>query len=48
VALRLRELGYERAFALTGGFSAWEQAELPVQPLVRGDPHQNAVHHQPM
>jgi rhodanese-related sulfurtransferase len=48
VALRLRELGYERAFAVIGGFDAWEHAGLPVQPLVQGDPGLNATHHQPM
>ncbi len=48
MALRLRELGNDRAFALTGGFAAWEQAGLPVEPLLRGDPDQNAAHHQPM
>ncbi len=48
MALRLRELGYPRAFALTGGFGAWEEAGLPVEPLRRGDPAQNAELHQPM
>ena len=48
VALRLLELGMKRAFVLTGGLAAWEQAGFPVEPLVRGDPRENAVLHQPM
>lgn len=48
MALRLRELGHTNAFALTGGLDAWEAGGFPVQPLVRGDPHQNARQHQPM
>ncbi len=48
MALRLRELGFEAAFALKGGLAAWQGAGLPVEPLVRGDPHTNAVLHQPM
>ncbi len=48
MALRLRELGFRSAFALTGGFEAWEDAGLPVEPLRRGDPAENAVLHQPM
>jgi rhodanese-related sulfurtransferase len=48
VALRLRQLGFPSSFALTGGFGAWEEASLPVEPLRRGDPAQNAVLHQPM
>jgi rhodanese-related sulfurtransferase len=47
VALQLRELGF-RAFALTGGFDAWKSAGLPVEPLRRGDPAENATLHQPM
>ncbi|HEX9289447.1 MAG TPA: hypothetical protein VF904_07990 [Anaeromyxobacteraceae bacterium] len=48
MALRLRELGFPSAFALTGGFGAWQQAGLPVEPVRRGDPAQNAASHQPM
>jgi rhodanese-related sulfurtransferase len=48
VALRLRELGFGEAFALKGGLRAWEEAHLPEEPLVRGDPGTNAVLHQPM
>ncbi len=48
MALRLRELGFGNAFALTGGFEAWEEAGLPVEALRRGDPAENAVLHQPM
>jgi rhodanese-related sulfurtransferase len=48
VALKLRELGFASAFALAGGFGAWQEAGLPVEPLHRGDPAQNAASHQPM
>jgi rhodanese-related sulfurtransferase len=48
VALRLRELGFRSAFALAGGFAAWQEAGLPLEALVRGDPHRNAELHQPM
>lgn len=48
MALRLRELGHANAFALTGGFGAWQEAGYPLEPLVRGDPHRNAELHQPM
>jgi 3-mercaptopyruvate sulfurtransferase SseA len=48
VALRFRELGMQQAFALRGGFGAWQDAGYPVEPLRRGDPQQNAAHHQPM
>lgn len=48
MALRLLELGFRNAFALEGGFDAWEDAGLPVEPMVRGDPRQNAEQHQPM
>jgi len=48
VALQLRELGFPGAFALAGGFGAWQQARLPVEPVRRGDPAQNAANHQPM
>lgn len=48
MALRLRELGFKDAFALKGGLAAWEEAGLPEEPLVRGDPGTNTVLHQPM
>ena len=48
MALRLRQLGFEHAFALAGGFAAWEDARFPVEPLIRGDPRRNAELHQPM
>ena len=48
MALRLRQLGLLNAFALTGGFGAWEEARYPVEPLIRGDPRRNAELHQPM
>ena len=48
MALRLRELGFRSAFALTGGFDAWQEAGLPLEAVRRGDPGQNAVLHQPM
>ena len=48
MALRLRALGFPRAFALQGGFAAWMEAGYPTEPLVGGDPAQNAVDHQPL
>ena len=49
MALRLRELGFEEAYALTGGFDAWKEAGHPVEPLRRPDaPAENAVAHQPL
>jgi 3-mercaptopyruvate sulfurtransferase SseA len=48
VALRLRELGFHDAYALTGGFDAWK-AGHPVEPLRRADaPAENAAAHQPL
>ncbi len=47
MALQLRDIGF-RAFALTGGFDAWKAEGLPLEPLRRGDPAENAVLHQPM
>ena len=48
MALRLRELGFRNAFALRGGFDAWQEAGFPLEAVRRGDPGQNAVLHQPM
>jgi rhodanese-related sulfurtransferase len=31
LAQKLRDLGYENAWALEGGFQAWQNAGLPVQ-----------------
>ncbi|PYV63857.1 MAG: hypothetical protein DMG95_05725 [Acidobacteria bacterium] len=31
MAQRLRELGYANAYALQGGFQAWQNAGLPVE-----------------
>jgi hypothetical protein len=48
VALRLRELGFDHAYALKGGFDAW-RASHPVEPLRRPDaPAENAAAHQPL
>jgi 3-mercaptopyruvate sulfurtransferase SseA len=46
VALRLRQLGVPRAFALTGGFDAWRGAGLPVEPLRRPETEPNTSDHQ--
>jgi 3-mercaptopyruvate sulfurtransferase SseA len=32
VALELRRAGWPKAVALTGGWDAWQAAELPVEP----------------
>jgi rhodanese-related sulfurtransferase len=32
VALQLREQGFENAYALEGGFDAWQAAGSPVEP----------------
>jgi 3-mercaptopyruvate sulfurtransferase SseA len=48
VALTMRALGFENAFALTGGFDAWVAAGGRVEPLARSDPATNSAHHQPM
>jgi rhodanese-related sulfurtransferase len=31
VARELKERGFEKVFALRGGFKAWQQAGLPVE-----------------
>ncbi|BDG06895.1 rhodanese-like domain-containing protein [Anaeromyxobacter paludicola] len=36
MALRLRELGWEDAYALKGGYDAWKQAGMPVEPRGAG------------
>jgi rhodanese-related sulfurtransferase len=48
VALRLRELGFQSAFALAGGIDAWKHARCPVEPLGRENAATNTAHHQPM
>jgi rhodanese-related sulfurtransferase len=46
VALQLQRIGFEHAAALTGGFDAWRQAGMPLEPLraaeaaATGDAHQ--------
>lgn len=35
VARRLKEHGFEHVYPLRGGFTAWEKAGLPVEPLPR-------------
>jgi rhodanese-related sulfurtransferase len=37
-AARLQDLGFTRATDLAGGFAAWRDAGLPVQPAPAGDP----------
>jgi rhodanese-related sulfurtransferase len=34
VALQLRERGFTEAYALLGGFDAWQSAGFPVEPMV--------------
>jgi rhodanese-related sulfurtransferase len=34
VALQLRERGFTEAYALFGGFDAWQSAGFPVEPMV--------------
>jgi 3-mercaptopyruvate sulfurtransferase SseA len=36
VALRLRELGHENAFALEGGFDAWRRTGQHLEPKEAG------------
>lgn len=48
VALKLRQLGAPRAFALTGGFDAWRGAGLPIEPLRRPEAEKNTSAHQIM
>ena len=38
MALELRKVGYE-AYALLGGYDAWRDAGLPVEPLEGATPH---------
>jgi rhodanese-related sulfurtransferase len=39
VVLTLRQAGYDKAFALLGGFDAWRDAGLPLEPLGGGPAH---------
>jgi rhodanese-related sulfurtransferase len=48
VALQLRQLGFSKAFALTGGFDAWKDAGLPLEALATGGARPNGDAHQPM
>ncbi|HEX7623148.1 MAG TPA: hypothetical protein VF400_06215 [Anaeromyxobacteraceae bacterium] len=48
MALQLRQLGFSRAYALTGGFDAWKSAGLPLEALTAGDALPGSDAHQPM
>jgi len=48
VALQLRQLGFSRAFALKGGFDAWKNAALPLEPLAADDVRPSGDAHQPL
>ncbi|GEJ57184.1 rhodanese-like domain-containing protein [Anaeromyxobacter diazotrophicus] len=48
MALQLRRQGFQQAYALTGGFDAWRQAHLPLEPLRAAEAHETGNQHQPM
>jgi rhodanese-related sulfurtransferase len=48
VALQLRRLGFGQAYALTGGFDAWRDSGLPLEPLRAAEAHEAGTQHQPM
>ncbi len=48
MALQLRQLGFSRAFALAGGFDAWKNAALPLEPLTAQDVRPSGDAHQPL
>lgn len=48
MALQLRRQGFQQAYALTGGFDAWRDAQLPVEPLRATEAHETGNQHQPM
>ncbi len=48
MALQLRRNGVQQAYALQGGFDAWRQANLPLEPLRASEAHETGSQHQPM
>jgi rhodanese-related sulfurtransferase len=48
VALQLRRNGLPNAYALQGGFDAWRQAGLPLEPLRASEARETGSQHQPM
>ena len=48
MALQLRRTGFDQAYALTGGFDAWREAGLPLEPLRSAEAHEAGTQHQPL
>ncbi len=48
MALQLRRNGFQEAYALQGGFDAWQKAGLPLEPLRASEAHETGAQHQPM
>jgi rhodanese-related sulfurtransferase len=49
VALQLRRVGFGDAFALAGGFDAWRNAGLPLDPVrSTAEAREAGIQHQPM
>jgi rhodanese-related sulfurtransferase len=48
VALQLRRDGFKEAYALSGGFDAWREAHLPLEPLRATEARETGAQHQPL